>query len=113
MMVAMGFIGEKGQLGCEAAGIVRRIGSGPHHQQFREGDRVCVVQEGTLRTSITTKSSHCFQLSQEISLEDAATVPVVYSTVAHSLLTVGDLKKGQVSKFVAFIRDTAKGDSLS
>jgi NADPH:quinone reductase-like Zn-dependent oxidoreductase len=94
-MVAMGFVGQKDDLGCEATGLIKDIGPGLHHEDFKRGDRVCILGSSLLRTSVITQSSRCFKLPAEISLEDAATVPCVYATVVHSLLILGRLERGQ------------------
>lgn len=94
-MNAMGFVGQKGDIGYEATGIIRSVGPGVHHQDFKQGDPVCVLGSSLLRTSAVVKSVRCYKLPTGISLEDAATVPCVYSTVVYSLLTLGRLEKGQ------------------
>ncbi|KAJ6172463.1 fatty acid synthase S-acetyltransferase [Penicillium chermesinum] len=95
MMIAMGFIGRKDVLGSEATGVISRIGEGPHAQDFKIGDRVCIVQDGLLRTRIVVPSVRCLILPQDVSLDDGATIPCVYATVFHSLITLGKLERGQ------------------
>ncbi|GMF78452.1 unnamed protein product [Aspergillus oryzae] len=41
------------------------------------------------------RAERCVQIPDNISLEDAATIPCVYATVVYSLITVGGLKRGQ------------------
>jgi NADPH:quinone reductase-like Zn-dependent oxidoreductase len=91
----MGFIGQKNDIGCEATGIVKSVGPGSHHQDFKPGDAVCVLGSSLLRTFVVAKSAMCYKLPTGISLEDAATIPCVYSTVVYSLLTLGRLERGQ------------------
>lgn len=95
-MHAMGFIGQKDDIGLEATGVVRRIGPGPHGQNFREGDQVAVCGSSLLRTSAVIPSHSCVRLPPDVSLEDAATVSVAFCTVIYSLITLGGLRKGQV-----------------
>jgi NADPH:quinone reductase-like Zn-dependent oxidoreductase len=95
-MHAMGFIGLKDEIGIEATGVVQRVGPGPHDQVFQKGDRVFVMHTSLLRTSVVVPSYRCFHIPPDLSLEDAATVPVVFSTVIHTLITLGGLRKGQV-----------------
>lgn len=92
----MGLLAQRDNLGLEASGIVRAVGPGPHQQEFREGDCICVFGSSLLRTSVTIPSSQCFLLPSDISLENAATIPCVYATVVYSLTTLGALEKGQV-----------------
>lgn len=101
-MVAMGAIdGERG-LGLEASGIVRSIGSNVTH--LKPGDKVNVLGTGLFSSRITTSSHLCFPVASDISLEVAATLPVAYGTAIYSLLTVGQLERGQVRKFLSVSR---------
>lgn len=95
-MTAMGFIGQKNDLGFEASGIVRSIGPGPHDQILHIGDRVSVVGPSMFRTSVVVKSTQCCKSPAKLSLQSVATVPCVYATAIYSLLTVGRLESGQV-----------------
>lgn len=95
-MHAMGFIGQKDDIGLEATGVIRRVGPGPHGQAFREGDQVVVCGSSLLRTSAVISSRSCIRLPPGVSLEDAATVSVAFCTVIYSLITLGGLQKGQV-----------------
>lgn len=95
-MVAMGFVGQKDDLGYEASGIVRSIGPGPHDQILRVGDRVSILGDSVLRTSVVVRSTQCFKIPARLSLESAVTIPCVYATVLYCLLTIGQLESGQV-----------------
>ncbi|KAJ6018051.1 fatty acid synthase S-acetyltransferase [Penicillium sp. IBT 35674x] len=95
LMHIMGFIGQKDDIGLEATGVVRRIGPGPHREDFQEGDQVLVCGYSLLRTSAVISSHSCIRLPPGLSLEDAATVSVAFCTVIYSLITLGGLRKGQ------------------
>ncbi|KAJ5532159.1 fatty acid synthase S-acetyltransferase [Penicillium frequentans] len=95
LMGVMGFIGDKDNIGFEATGVVQKVGPGPHEQVFQEGDQVILFDDSLLRTSAVIPSNHCLRLPPSLSLEDGATVPVVFSTAIHSLITLGGLRKGQ------------------
>jgi NADPH:quinone reductase-like Zn-dependent oxidoreductase len=82
-MVSSGFIGNEHGMGLEASGIVRQV-----------GPRVKHLQPGATR--VTAASQFCFPVASDMSLEDAATVPIGYATAIYSLLTVGQLENGQV-----------------
>lgn len=93
----MGIIeGSKGGLGLEASAIVTKIGSGV--RDFHVGDRVIVFKSGCFSTKINVSSLVCVKIPDNISDEDAATMPIVYSTVVHSIINLGNLQKGQVSE---------------
>lgn len=93
-MVSLGAIDREGGLGLEASGIVRRVGAGVTHLQ--PGDRVTALGTGLYTSRLVISSKMCFPIASEISMEDAATIPVAYATAIYSLLTVGQLERGQV-----------------
>jgi hypothetical protein len=95
IMVAMGFMGDKKELGLEASGVVHRVG--PQVKHLRVGDRVMLVGNGLFCNRKVISEDCCFALSPELglSLEDAATVPSVQSTVLYSLLKVANIQRGQ------------------
>ncbi|KAJ5161517.1 type I iterative polyketide synthase, partial [Penicillium capsulatum] len=93
IMVTLGAIdGDRG-LGIEASGVVRSVGKAVTH--LHPGDRVCASGTGLYTSRLMTSSKMCFPVADGISMEDAATIPVAYSTAIYSLLTVGQLERGQ------------------
>ncbi|KAJ5097819.1 type I iterative polyketide synthase [Penicillium argentinense] len=93
IMVALGAIdGERG-LGLEASGVVRRVGAEVTHLQ--PGNRVTALGTGLYTSRLVISSKMCFPIASDISMEDAATIPVAYATAIYSLLTVGQLERGQ------------------
>jgi SAM-dependent methyltransferase len=82
-------------LGCECAGIVLR--AGPNVENVDVGDRVMVLSGGSYSTSLVTRASLCACVPAELSFAEAATMPCVYSTVIHSVVHLGRLRKGQAS----------------
>lgn len=94
-MITMGFVGNETQLGLEASGIVRRVGSGV--STLKQGDRVGILGSGLCRSRVVTKSNTCWKLPDSLSLDAAAATLVPCLTALYSLLHVGSLKKGQVS----------------
>ena len=93
-MVAMGVVGDKEQMGSECSGIVRQTGSEVHN--VRPGDRVATIGISCLRTQIVTTAEKVWKIPTSLSLEDAATMPIVYATAIYSLVHIGSLKQGQV-----------------
>jgi hypothetical protein len=101
VLIAVGIVDgrpdEGNSLGCECAGVVRKIGA--NVQNVQVGDRVMLLGGGgSLGTSIQIPSRVCIKLSEQLSFEDAATMPCVYITAIRSLLDIGRLQKGQVSE---------------
>jgi NADPH:quinone reductase-like Zn-dependent oxidoreductase len=81
-------------LGCECAGTIRRLGEGVTGLQV--GDRVAVLNKGTYANRIRVPAGKTHIIPAWLSFEDAATIPVVYTTALYSLFHLGNLKEGQV-----------------
>jgi NADPH:quinone reductase-like Zn-dependent oxidoreductase len=86
---------EGNSLGCECAGVVRKLGS--NVQNVKVGDRVMVFSGRSLCSRLKTLSRVCVKIPESLNFEDAATMPCVYVTAIRSLLDIGRLQKGQVS----------------
>ncbi|OJJ30102.1 hypothetical protein ASPWEDRAFT_164008 [Aspergillus wentii DTO 134E9] len=97
VLIAQGIVdghpSEGNGLGCECAGIVRQIGPGVENVSV--GDRVMVFAGGSYATSLVTRASLCARIPADLSFEEAATMPCVYSTVVHSVIHLGRLRRGQ------------------
>jgi NADPH:quinone reductase-like Zn-dependent oxidoreductase len=97
MMVAMGFFGNKENLGLEGSGIVLQVAADV--TDITVGDRVMLMHTGVLATNVVVPREACIKLPQGLSMEDAATMLTAYVTVLYSLLQIGALKKGQASRY--------------
>ena len=86
--------GTKDGIGLEAAGIIRSVGS--EVTDLKVGDRVIMFEHGCFSTRLAISAKLCARIPETLTYEEAATLPCVYSTVIHSLLTIGRLEKGQV-----------------
>ncbi|KAL8864761.1 MAG: hypothetical protein Q9198_009658 [Flavoplaca austrocitrina] len=94
ILVCMGLVdAAKDGIGLEGAGIVRNTGADVRN--FKIGDRVIVFEHGCFSTRMAILAKLCAKIPDGLSFEEAATIPCVYSTVIHSLLTIGGLQKGQ------------------
>lgn len=92
--VTMGIVPENEHLlGLEGAGIVRRVGKGA--EQYKVGDRVAVLKNGTFANRIQVPIERTHIILEDLSFEDAATIPLVYLTSMYSLFNIGGLRKGQ------------------
>ena len=84
-------------LGNEAAGYVSRIGSQVTNVQV--GDRVLymngLVDGGCLKTYGRQSCDAVVKLPDNVSFEDAAGLPCVYSTAIHGLYDIAHLEKGE------------------
>ncbi|CAJ2508142.1 Uu.00g093280.m01.CDS01 [Anthostomella pinea] len=84
---------DQAALGLEAAGVVRRVG--PRAQKLQIGDRVVVVGQGGFATSVTRTEQLAVKIPDNLSFQDAATMPIAFVTAVHSVMTVGGLEKSQ------------------
>lgn len=98
--MALGIIAspEDSSLGIELSGIVRRAGS--RVTNVSVGDRIFAVGAGGFFAStVIIPSSLVVKITDNLSFEDAATMPACFGTVLRSLMEVAQLEKNQVSVF--------------
>jgi NADPH:quinone reductase-like Zn-dependent oxidoreductase len=81
-------------LGLEVAGVIRRVGSTVRNVLV--GDRVVAMPPSACaKTAVVVPSSLVQRIPDNLTFEDAATMPICYSTVIESLINLGQLDKGQ------------------
>ena len=84
-------------LGHEAAGIITQVGKNIKH--FKVGDHVYVRPSdfhiGTFAQYIAISENDVALKPENISMEEAASVPLVALTAWQALVEIGNLKKGQ------------------
>lgn len=94
ILIAMNLVELPGRiLGLEGSGIVRRIGSNVN--SLRIGDRVATMSHFALTTLLVTEEIRCVRIPNDLSFSAAATLLTPFATALHSVMTVGDLRKGQ------------------
>ncbi|KAF7158736.1 hypothetical protein CNMCM5623_003900 [Aspergillus felis] len=93
IMISMGLMAHKDELGIEASGIIRRCGK--NITQLRPGDGVVITQPGLFRTRAIVPFSRCVALSPSMSLEEGASLAVVFGTALYCLMDIARLEKGQ------------------
>lgn len=86
-----------GGLGYEAAGTVTRVGS--HVQDLLPGDRVISIGSGSCATTVVVPTSRCIKIPDNLLIDDAASMPVAFSTAIHTIIDVGNLKESDVRIF--------------
>ncbi|KAI1173654.1 hypothetical protein F4777DRAFT_589726 [Nemania sp. FL0916] len=80
-------------LGCEAAGVIRRVGQ--KVTKFHVGDRVVVLGTRTFATTLTITELLCTKLPDDLTFAEGASMPVVFATAIQSLVRVARLEKDQ------------------
>ena len=83
-------------LGGECSGIVRAIG--PKVKHIKVGDRVATLANWTFATRVFALEEVCIKIPDSLGFEDAATMFAVFCTVVHSLVNLGGIENGSVSK---------------
>ncbi|KAB8236983.1 type I polyketide synthase [Aspergillus alliaceus] len=79
--------------GVECSGIVTAVGQ--RVAGFKVGDRICAISEGCFASKTRCQASRAWVIPDGMSLEIAATVPVVYCTAFYCLYKVARLSAGE------------------
>ncbi len=80
--------------GYEASGVVRRVGPGV--TKLRVGDRAALIGVKTFSTVVTATELLYEKIPDDMSLTDAAAIPIVFTTAIYCLMDVGRLTSGKV-----------------
>ena len=86
---------QKDVLGVEAAGVVARVGAAVTN--VKQGDRVAIFGKGLFVTKKVVPANCVMPIPDDLTFEEAATIPAVYATAAYALIYLGQLARGQVS----------------
>ncbi len=81
------------EVGIEASGVVRRVGSGVVRLSL--GDEVAFIKGGCIANRLVVDQYKVFRKPAGISLEDAAASLSVYVTAYYSLIHLARLREGQ------------------
>jgi NADPH:quinone reductase-like Zn-dependent oxidoreductase len=92
VMIAMGQLSSD-YLGIECSGVVSSVGS--NVTNLAVGDHVTAMSEGAYANYTRKKVTSAFRIPYNMSLEAAATIPVVYCTAYYSLIDLARLCKGE------------------
>ncbi|EHK50965.1 polyketide synthase [Trichoderma atroviride IMI 206040] len=93
VLIAMDQMQEK-IMGFECSGYVSRVGSKVTH--VKVGDRVCaLMQYGNWANKIRTPWHSVMRIPDSMSLEAAASVPIIFGTAYHALIKLADLQEGE------------------
>ena len=97
VVFAMGIIPSESEtvpLGLETTGTVSRIGSSESNLSI--GDRVlALAPNGCISTNAVIPASLVVKIPDDLSFEEAATMPICFATAIHSLIDVGHVESGQ------------------
>ncbi|KAK8023590.1 Highly reducing polyketide synthase ACRTS2 [Apiospora rasikravindrae] len=80
--------------GMEGAGVVTR--TGPEVSDLQIGDRVFyTITQAGMTNYVRTPSSQVYKIPEELSLEDAASMPIAYCTALLSLVDTAHIQRGE------------------
>ncbi|KAK2037359.1 type I polyketide synthase [Colletotrichum somersetense] len=83
-------------MGYECSGVITRIGSEAKQASgLKAGDRVCAILRGHWATRVSINWQCAVRIPEDMSFEEAATIPMVFATAYHSLYDVGRLARGE------------------
>jgi acyl transferase domain-containing protein/NADPH:quinone reductase-like Zn-dependent oxidoreductase/acyl carrier protein len=85
--------GDAGPLGGECAGRVVAVGTGV--TEFKPGDRVMVVAQGSFASHVVCPAELAFKIPRGLDYEEAVTIPGVFMTALYTLKRLGRLQGGQ------------------
>lgn len=97
VLISMGIVeGSKAEaagLGSEGSGVVTAVG--PDVKELKVGDRVGFISGGSFRTKLRQIERLVTKLPDNLTFENASTIPLVFVTVMHGLLDRARMTKGQ------------------
>ena len=103
-----------GGLGGSASGRISAIG--PDVKDFAVGDRVIGLGSGSFSSHLRTSETLIEKIPDNISIEEAATLPAAFGTALAALHNAGNLQTGQVGS-LSFccldMRDEVGSDKLT
>ncbi|KAK4447399.1 hypothetical protein QBC34DRAFT_440144 [Podospora aff. communis PSN243] len=94
VMVAMGQLRER-VMGLECAGVVTRVGKEAASRGFAVGDRVMALLLGPFASQARVSWHGVVHMPEDMAFEDAASLPMIFSTAYVALVEVARLRQGQ------------------
>ncbi|KAF5983421.1 beta-ketoacyl synthase domain-containing protein [Fusarium bulbicola] len=92
VLVALGNLAED-KLGVDASGVITRMGLAV--TDFKPGDRVMTASCATFATFVRFPAKGAIPIPAHMSFEEAASMPLIFLIAYYSLVTVGNLTRGE------------------
>lgn len=92
VLVAMGNLNED-KLGVDVSGVVTRVGATVANVNI--GDRVMTSSCNTFATFVRFPAQGVMHIPEDMSFEDAASIPLIFLTAYYSLITIGRLEANE------------------
>lgn len=84
--------GDPGPLGNECVGRVSAVGEGVN--RFKIGDPVLAITPRAFCSYVNTKAELAAHKPEEVSVREAATIPITFLTAEYALTHIGKMKRG-------------------
>ncbi|KAH7256087.1 BcPKS11, polyketide synthase [Fusarium tricinctum] len=94
VLVASGQLEGITQMRNDCSGIVLEVGANMT-DKFKPGDRVCSLYSQSFTNYPMVHGTCCHVIPDDMTFADAASIPLVWSTVYYSLITIARLQKGE------------------
>ncbi|KAM0233339.1 hypothetical protein ACHAP5_010426 [Fusarium lateritium] len=94
VLVASGQLEGITQMRNDCSGIVLEVGANMI-DKFKPGDRVCSLYSQSFTNYPMVHGTCCHVIPDDMTFADAASIPLVWSTVYYSLITIARLQKGE------------------
>lgn len=90
----LGLIGkDKGELGGECSGVVTKVGASV--KNIKIGDQVMALAEGSFAHTVITDYRLVVRKPANMSLSEAATIPITFLTAWYGLKHLADMQRGE------------------
>lgn len=95
IMVAMGQLPSETTLGFECSGLITRVGLEAAAQGFKPGDKVAALLKGNYANLVRMPWTNVVKIPDNLSFEDAASIPMAFTTAYVSIFDTGRLQRGE------------------
>ncbi|KUL87368.1 hypothetical protein ZTR_04649 [Talaromyces verruculosus] len=94
VLIASGQLEGINQMQNDCAGTVMEVGANMR-DRFKPGDRVCALYSRSYTNYPIVHGDCCHVIPDSLTIEEAASLPIVWITVYYSIVDMGKLKKGE------------------
>lgn len=94
VLVALGQLDET-LIGHECSGIITHLGPNTEQSGLKVGDRVCALGKGRFASATRAFWTAVTKIPDDMSWEEAASIPIIYVTAYIALFDVARLEKGE------------------
>lgn len=94
VLIASGRLEGITQMQNDCSGVVVEVGANMRNK-YKPGDRVCALYSRSYTNYPIVHGDCCHLIPESMSFEDAASLPIVWTTVYYSIIDQGRLKKGE------------------